>query len=294
MLQDPYSAALHTGYVYCRYRTITPNMKKNKNNSYANTEETSRFWQFVESKVQQLTTDQNKHDTSYDENIIRQSMHRGTKRFFDHNRISLPELATFYDVTKKKGVKGIWLEEQYWRTVEHYFQYKKICYIEKLTTDETAFLQKMFRTVQDPQIIFDFVHNAIPEESTEEAFAGLNSFLREHQGAVLNQKLKRRWHRDKITFMQEALMAKYDIPEMREILLGASDQEILSGAPVKPLFLVEVNPNDWFWGIGTNKHQPLGLNGLGLMTTNIRNYWLKKLRAERKRSLDKRQQQVPV
>ena len=264
-------------------------MTKN-NNNYAKILEALRFRSYVEHQVQQCIVRKKASASPHDEASIRVSLQTGARLFFDHHRDFLPELATFYDVTQITGVKGILLEGKCWRSAEHYFQYKKLTYIQGITKEECGVLEKLFFSIKDPQVLFDLVHQPISEKRLFEllkvsdfcdgVLESMVTFLKKYNTYILNKKIDKRWHDDKELIMYQALAAKYRIPALREVLLGGGD---------KPLLFVEGNCEDWFWGMycpppakPDKKRKPdgLGWNKLGIMTTSIRNEWRAILRGE--------------
>jgi predicted NAD-dependent protein-ADP-ribosyltransferase YbiA (DUF1768 family) len=219
-----------------------------------------------------------------------------SRLFFTEKDVFAPEFATFFDVTKLLGVKGIKIgEDNYWRTVEHYYQAMKLDYLKVENKNIISpVLFKIFRQIKSPQKIFDFVREKITLKSIRRLLRGVT--FRRGDGGVdraqaeasllllkaslkkdINHSIDSSWHDDKNAIMDAIMCAKYQIEPLKARLLYARYVK----------FHVEGNRKDYHWGMkgrrrkkGKKKARGIsfGDNYLGWLTTRIAlMFWSEKL-----------------
>ncbi len=118
---------------------------------------------------------------------------------------------------------GIELDGAWWRTSEHYYQ-----------------AQKFAGTPHAEQVR----QAATPKQAAE-------------MGRDRKRPLRPDWEQVKDEVMQRAVLSKFEKhADIREILLGTGDEEI-----------VEASPSDYYWGCGADGS---GLNKLGQILMEVR------------------------
>jgi len=96
--------------------------------------------------------------------------HQYARLFFTENpehKFYRPEFATFY-VVRKLGdnIKGIKIDDKLWFSVEHYYQAMKLNFLAvEIPQTHLTTLIELFRTIESPQKIFDFVRQPITDET---------------------------------------------------------------------------------------------------------------------------------
>ena len=119
-----------------------------------------------------------------------------------------------------------------WKTSEHYYQYKKL-----------KFLQQ-------------FPENKILDSDLELLINA--DTPRQAKDIIIYRKFKYfdEWDKIKANEMKQVLLAKFNIPFMKKILIETGDA-----------ILIENSPYDYYWGCGADKS---GKNMLGLLLMEVR------------------------
>lgn len=120
-----------------------------------------------------------------------------------------------------------------WPTTEHFYQYVKI----SLTDPELA------------QNLIKARHRTTPQATKHLARKVSKKWF---------DKMDKHWDSIKLRVMEEALIAKFQLPEWKEKLLATGTEPIIEWN----------NWNDKFWGVSI--HDNIGENNLGLLLMKIR------------------------